>query len=235
MPLPKHSDKANLALIQGLVQAQPLDQQKLLKSWLNGGNKHQLALVFEFPPGFKLNLTQVQQDTAYGERVMRLCESVNQPDTIKADIWTHTPNGGTLSGLQPGVACLGTPMSPENFLGQIKYVLIAYIRPGNHPKSLTKNGTVANEVEELVPTFGIETDPVTGQKKAVKKKPTAFISEELLNSVKSQKMGDVLNNPSLTNMSYEQYLASQKAGPMGLDVVVSKDVPANQLYVMDPN
>lgn len=99
MPLAKGSEQANLKMLN-LLSQHHLDQQKLLTTWKEIGNKHQLAICFEFPPGFKIDFSAGEnQGSKYAERVLRLCESVNQPDTIKADIWTRTPNNGTVAGV----------------------------------------------------------------------------------------------------------------------------------------
>lgn len=129
MPLPENSAAANLQLLQNFLKDHT-NQQALLSKWESHGNSHQLAICFSFPPEFTINLHQVKQGSPYGERVMRLCESVNQPDTIKADIWTRSPNNGTLSGVRPGIMVEGDPIAPEIFLGKLQYTLVAYVFPG---------------------------------------------------------------------------------------------------------
>lgn len=129
MPIPENSAAANLQLLHNYL-TQHTNQQELHYQWKNSGNNHQLALCFTFPEGFTLDLKQVKQNTSYGERVMRLCESVNQPDTIKADLWTRSTNDGTLSGIRPGIPVEGEPIPPEEFLGQLNYTLISFVFPG---------------------------------------------------------------------------------------------------------
>lgn len=130
MPLPENSAQGNLHLLQNFL-TQHTNQQSLHSQWVGGsGNNHQLAICFTFPKGFTINLKQVKQATSYGERVMRLCESVNQPDTIKADLWTRSTNNGTLSGIRPGIPVEGEPISPEEFLGEMNYTLVSFVFPG---------------------------------------------------------------------------------------------------------
>lgn len=130
MPLPENSAQGNLHLLQNFL-THHTDQQSLHQQWVGGsGNNHQLAICFTFPEGFTINLKQVKQDTSYGERVMRLCESVNQPDTIKADLWTRSTNNGTLSGIRPGIPVEGEPIPPEEFLGKLNYTLVSFVYPG---------------------------------------------------------------------------------------------------------
>lgn len=127
MPLPANSEAANIALLMNLL-AQPGNQKSLLQKWKESGHKHQLAICFTFPKDFQIHLKQgVKQPSAYAERVMRLCESINQPDTIKADIWTRTLNNGIMAGIQPGVT-VGDPITPELFFQKIGYVLVAYVQ-----------------------------------------------------------------------------------------------------------
>ncbi len=129
MPLPDNSAAANLQMLQQFLQ-EHTDQQAIYEKWYSHGNLHQLAICFTFPPDFHIDLKHVKQGTPYGERVMRLCESVNQPDTIKADIWTRSTNNGTLSGVRPGIPVEGEPIPPEEFLGGLNYTLVSFVFPG---------------------------------------------------------------------------------------------------------
>lgn len=129
MPLPENSAAANLQMLQQFLKGHT-NQQDLHSQYKGSGNNHQLAICFTFPEGFTINLKQVKQDTSYGERVMRLSESVNQPDTIKADLWTRSVNNGTLPGIRPGISVEGTPIPPEEFLYGVNYTLVSFVFPG---------------------------------------------------------------------------------------------------------
>lgn len=129
MPLPANSEAANIALLSNLL-SHPGNQKSLLQKWKESGHKHQLAICFSFPPDTVISLKKgVKQSSSYAERVMRLCETVNQPDTIKADIWTRTLNDGTLAGIQPNQTVVD-PITPEKFFQMVGYVLVAYVGPG---------------------------------------------------------------------------------------------------------
>lgn len=184
MPLPENSAAANLQLLQQFL-TQHTNQQALLQQWQGTGNNHQLAICFTFPEEFKIDLKQVKQGTPYGERVMRLCESVNQPDTIKADIWTRSTNNGTLAGVRPGIPVEGEPIPPEEFLVQLSYTLISFVFPG--PKfSGAKPFTGLKSIVESQSAFlgvPIITDPKVPLNQAF-----------LLNPETLGKMGDAIDS-----------------------------------------
>lgn len=200
MPLPENSAAANLQLLQNFLKDHT-NQQALLSKWESHGNSHQLAICFSFPPEFTINLHQVKQGSPYGERVMRLCESVNQPDTIKADIWTRSPNNGTLSGVRPGIMVEGDPIAPEHFLGKLQYTLVAYVFPG---QKVGGSPTIGWLDHVLIPPSGSLSQKILGGVEASK----AFLGVPIIESPavpKGQtfvmnpddltKMGDILLDP----------------------------------------
>lgn len=194
MPQPQNSDKANVALLKSYLE-EHTDQQALFDKFQAHGNGHQLAICFTFPPGFTIALKPGKQGSPYAERVMRLCESVNQPDTIKADIWTRTPKNGTLCGIQPGVEVQGTPISPEVFLGALNYTLIAFVVPG--PKVTGKKGIVEQYHETMYSASSVlmPVIPPIGNQDTATGGPEPFITPQMILEAKKQ-LGVHIEEPS---------------------------------------
>lgn len=128
--------KPNMELLQTLeAEASKLTQKQVCDQFWGGAqssNHHQVAFIFEFSDDFPpLNLASGQSDNSVGERMIRLIETLNTPNGIKADIFTRTKNNGTIQGILPGVSILGTPMAPEDFVIAGKWVLTCYVRANN--------------------------------------------------------------------------------------------------------
>lgn len=124
--------KPNMGLLKQLEEdASKITQKQVCEQFL-GSQHHQVCFVFEFSDDFPpMNLASGVAQNSIGERIIRLVESLNLPTSIKADLLTRTKNNGTIGGIMPGVTIQGTPMSPEEFVTQGKWVLTCYVRANN--------------------------------------------------------------------------------------------------------
>lgn len=122
--------KPNMSpLKEATKKAFSFDQQQVYNA--RGGFKgHSTAVLIEFDDTIGGALAH-GQGQGYQERLVRLVESLNRPETIKADFWSITPNGGIVPGIVFGHDVGGTPMGPAEFFKGLGYQMILTVHAGN--------------------------------------------------------------------------------------------------------